>query len=278
VSDLQVFGLIRGVVLPALVVGAIYLIARFTPGAFRQTLRSAGVAGGVMLAYILLIGPPTWPWVGSPSGVVIACLAGSVWPMIEGGLGRRIWIGRFIGLAIVTVVLLKPFMFTIWSGVSSAQVLLSVLSVGTFFWMILDRASVRMHTAGLLATLIVMAAGAAATFAMEGSASIGQLSGALGAALGAACILSLFAFLRPGRSELNGVFLLVFVALVLAHGFFAETDWYGNLWIVAPVVYLLARGLIKKMPTTAFKDVLVSSAISLVPVAFALIKSYQRLA
>ncbi len=276
-SDIQLFGLIRGVVLPALVSGAIYLIARFTPGVFRQTLRSAGVSAGVFLAFILLLGPPSWPWAGSPLGILAACVFASMWPLVENLAGRRIWFTRYIGLALVSVVVLKPFIFLNWTTLQAAQVVIAIASVGAIVWLVLDRASENMHTAGTLASYVVMATGLAITMAMEGSASLGQMGGALCAALGAPLVLALFGFVRPGRSELNGAFLIIFLSLALAHGFYADTNWYWNLWLVSPLIYLMARSFTAAMPSSPIKDALLSAVISAIPVGYALFTTYRRL-
>lgn len=276
-SEVGLYLVIRGVLLPAVICGAIYLIARFTPESFRTALRSAGVAAGVGVAYVLLIGWPELPWMGSPRGIFAAVMAASVWPLVEAQTRRRIWLARYLIFSSIAVLILWPFLLSTWNVIQSAQMIIAAATLGVFAWAVIERGSARMHAAGTLAVFAVMAGGSAAIMAMDGSASIGHVAGALAAALGAAMALSLIGFVRPGRTELNATFLLLLGALWIGHGFFVETDWLWNLWILSPVALFMARAMTNKLPDKPVKDAAFCGIVALIPVGFALVKSFQRL-
>lgn len=277
VSEVVFYILIRGVILPAAVCGLIYVIARFTPELFRQALRSAGLAAAVAVAFVLLIGLPAGKWTGSPWGVFPALLVAAAWPLLERQAGRRIWFARYLLLSVVAVLILQPFLMATWNSMESARMIIAAATLSAFAWAVIERGSEQMHPAGSLAALTVMAGGSGAVISMEGSATLGHVAGALAAGTGIAMVLSLVGFLRPGRTEMLGAFVVALTATWIAHGFFVDTDWFGNLILLAPLAIFLARAITTKIPDKAIKDAVFCGMVAALPVGYAVFKSFQKL-
>lgn len=274
-NDLQLFGLIRGVLLPAAACGGIYLIARLLPGVMRITLRSTGVAVAVAMAFVLLLGIPQWPWFGSPSGVLAAAALVSFSPLLEQSMGRQIWTARLALLAAIAFCVLHPFFIAQWSLADSGKMLLIILSVAGSIWMTVERGSEQMAPVTTIACYIVMAVGAAVTFALEGSASLAQLAGALAAGLGAAFVLGLSPYLQAGRTEINSAVIPLLMALWLAHGFYVDTDWISNAVMLAPLAVFVLRSFVVSKSMSPLKEALFSAGLAAIPVAWFLFQKYQ---
>jgi hypothetical protein len=276
VSELQLHGLIRGVLLPGAVAGILYVLARFVPGRLRDTFRTTAIAAAVFLAYVLLIGAPSWPLGGSPSGILVAVFLASLWPIFESMVGRRIWLARYLMLAMIAIVVLKPFLTMTWPMAQGAQILLTVTLLALAVWTMVERGAEQMYPAGTLAVLLMMCVGSAVSFGLGGSASLAQIAGALAVAIGVALLLSLLSFLKPGRTELNAAVLPILMALWLCHGFFVEINWMSQAWVLAPLAVFIYRSYIATVPATPFKDALISGLIAAIPVAWGVYSAIQR--
>jgi hypothetical protein len=274
VSDVQLYGLIRGVLLPSLVAAVLYVLARFVPGRLGMALRAGSVAGAVLLAYILLIGMPAWPVGGSPSGIIAASALAAVWPLLEGAVARRVWMARFLMLAVIAIVVLKPLLAS-WATLDSVRYLLYATFVGIIAWAVIERGSEQMYPSSTLAVLLVMCAGSAAAIAMGGSLSLGQLAGALAAAVGVAMVLALMQFLRPGFTEMNGAVVALLFAIWLAFGFYTDMNWEKQAPLLAPLAIFVIRSMIGRLGQNKIKDAVWSVLFALIPVAWALYRNYQ---
>ena len=274
-SDFQLHALLRGILIPGAVSGLAYLLARLTPVSLRGAVRGVGLAAGVALSYILLLGLPEWPWSGSPKGVITALFIGSIWSASEVVVSRRQWFRRLVVTAVVTFICLRPLVGVAWLQPSSLQIILSVASLATIAWMMVDRGSEQMQPPAVLVSLMVMAAGSAGYMGLTGSASLAQVSGALAAGLGVTAFLSLFKSMKAQR-ELNAVAILALLGLWCTHAFYVEVSWQDPLWLLIPFFWFVVRDLIGWSGSTAIKDVMVTGLVSTLPTAWGLWQVYQK--
>lgn len=96
---------------------------------------------------------------------------------------------------------------------------------------------------------------------LTGSASLGQVTGALAAGLGAVTLLALFEGLRP-RPEFVEVSVLALIALWACHYFYVDVNPLSALWLLGPIVWCMVREMINWSSATPFKDAVVTVLVS----------------
>ncbi|MGE0764522.1 MAG: hypothetical protein AB7N80_14700, partial [Bdellovibrionales bacterium] len=252
-NDFYLHTILRGIAVPMVVGGAVYILARVTPTFIRDTLRGAGLAAAVLFSYILLLGMPDWPLTGSPKGVVSALLVASIWPLLEAMGTRRLWWKRFALIAAVNLVCLRPLVESAWSLQSSLTILLGLTSTVVLIWFAIDRGSQQMQPSAVLAALAVISGTSAAFMWLTDHGGLAKLGGALAAALAIMTLLSLIRALRAQR-ELNSVAVIALTAIWCTYAFYTDISWTKMIWLAGPFIWFVIRDILNWSGGTPVKD------------------------
>jgi hypothetical protein len=94
--------------------------------------------------------------------------------------------------------------------------------------------------------------------------------------VGVALVLSLFQFLRAGRTELNAAIIPILMALWLAHGFFVDINWMEHGWLLVPLAVFIYRSYVATTPTSPLKDAIISGLLAAIPVAWGIYNAFQH--
>lgn len=266
--------IIQGVLLPALIGGGAFLISQLLPGILRSTVRVAGVAGGLLVSYVLLIGVPEWPLAGSPKGIAATALVATLLPLIDERNVQRVWLRRFIIIALIAVVCLNPFVPSSWGYMASLQTVSLIATIGVFIWYFSDRAASQMHPSSQLVVWLLTLTAASLHFLFEGSASVAQLVGAFCSALGAVFVFTLIPYFRLG-TELNGLLVCVTTSLWLSHLYYSEAQFSVIPWFLAPHLIFVGRIFSKKPMLSKWNELTITSILALLPLAWVVWQSYQ---
>jgi len=213
-----------------------------------EILPAAAVSGGVLLAAWLL---PRWRNRAWPAAVAVGAgyatshalirgapealpadatqllfhfaLAGALLGVVEDKLPVAArWGARAVGSAAIPWLLLRGLEEHTWESTTEAVSWYAGLGLGLFLvWSVLEwRAR---QVAGMAQPLVfcLVAGGGAAALALGRSGVLGQMGGALSAALGPLVLLALLVPKRTAQGAIP-VFVLVLAALVMSGYFFAE--------------------------------------------------------
>ncbi|MBI1923763.1 hypothetical protein HYR99_05885 [Candidatus Poribacteria bacterium] len=257
-----------GVILPVLVSGVILLLAwrleniaiivRSRPlvsgvillllqRPWRRDAQNTGGAwaGGLALGagYIVghagVIGWPPFPPVEATQWLVYLAIAASAVGLLEARWGRSTWVRwgvRLLLLGMTLWLLLRPMLKHNW-GPGEAVAWLAGLGIALLlFWGGLDALVKRLSGVSLPLTLLIVAAGGSVVLGLSGSLLLGQLEGALAAALGVSLVV---AWWRPAMSLARSALPVVTVLLAglwMAGYFYAQVPAASALLLaVAPM-------------------------------------------
>ncbi len=202
----------------------------------------------------------------------VALLAGAVLAL-QPRLGR--WGGALRGvLAILTIELvLRNKITAAWSeGSEGIQWVLGLLALLFVDWLALERLARRPGASGPL-VLWLLAATLGGLAALSGSVTIGQLSGALAAGLGAAVVA---AWWRPRLCLAGpgvGVAVIVLFGLGLNAHFFSYTTGTDVLLFAAAPLFGLLAGLPKLRRSSGWAQTLLTVTLVALPIAVALTRA-----
>ncbi|HKE01255.1 MAG TPA: hypothetical protein VKE69_09615, partial [Planctomycetota bacterium] len=209
--------LLFGVALPAAVAGVALLVAGVTRLRF---LAAAAVALAFAAAFVEIVGRPSFPpkesthWLPWVAAAAVAAALLEPSPL----LGKAV---RAIACVAVPVVFLSrlPGSWTEPTRVVWAAALVGGTAV---VWLSLDGLARAAAPSAMLAATWIVAAASAVAIGLSGSAVLGQLAGAVAAALGAALVLCVW---KPASAVAPGVVpavALLLPALWICGRFFAE--------------------------------------------------------
>ena len=229
------------------------------------------ISAGVFTAYTLVYGQFAFPPLQALDWLPLMMLVALIAFAIDDAIGFAPWLRLGIqGMSalLASGLLLWPILKQ--ATLSSAALTLAVVAVLWFgLWAYLDRRAHQDATSGV--TLLIVAAGAAAVSAMTGSVLLGQLGGALAAALGG---WLLWNWPRPrwllGHAG-TAVTALTLGCLLLVGHFYSETPMSISLLLLAAFAANVPAELMKRYrpglgaPAAA----VLTGLIALVPVALA---------
>lgn len=264
-NEFQLHGLIRGVLVPGALTGIIFLLSRLLPLSLRETVRSGGALAAFACSYVLLVGLPHWPLTGSPNGIWTAIVLVALWTTLEQFVDRRVWFKRYLGIAVISVAILRPLISSAWSMPETATEITLIGAIATVLWFVVERAFERMHSSAVTGGAVVLGVGAAGIMFIEGSALMAQMTGVWCAILGTVTVLGLWSALKASR-ELLTFMVMMAVALVVAHIYFVEASIANWLWIAISFSWFVIRGFIKR-PLSAPKDLALTVLVMALPIA-----------
>lgn len=257
----------KGVLWPAAVCGGLFLISAMLPQFLRHVVRSSSLGFAVSLTFLFLVGVPVWPWLGAPAGLLLVTLLVPLFTIFDLTTDTRRGLARLFSTWLVMLIILWPLVRGLWTNAQIVQLFL-VLGLGVVFvlWAT-DIASEQMKPAAVSSVLMVSAAGAAGFFALDGSASLSQLSGALAAGFGIVVALSFFNIFKPGY-EFNLAGILFLLSLGLAHFCYSDTAWQTNWWVATPLAMFMFRSVVPLIFQQAINDVIFSVVFSAAPICW----------
>jgi hypothetical protein len=240
--------LLRGVLVPALITGAILLLAgwrgrRLDGGARSGWGGALGLGAGYLTGHWLLEGVPSLP--GSAEGAIFwLALAGTVIGCIEvfapGPAGVR-WTARVLFSSMLPWLILGPILaqsFGVWEG---RAWLIGLAAMVLAWWAAVEALLAKQR--GLFPPLLlwVAATGSSAAILVSGSLRIAQLAGVLPACLAAAVLVSFF--WRESRLVWAApVLAMVFPGPLVYSSFYSELPrWSALLLALAPIAGLATR-------------------------------------
>lgn len=186
----------------------------------------------------------------------------------------RWWLKGTLSAAL-PLLLLMPLLRHTWSA-GEAAAILGALSLGTLgLWRTLDRLSERVRGAGLPLALGVVTSGSAAVLAVSGSASLGQLGGALAVAVGVALIVGL---LKPSFSLARGAVPPLTVGLTglwLNGTFYADVPPASLILLFAAPAFALIGQLKPIASLKPWQTALLRAGAVVLPLAAAAIIAYS---
>jgi hypothetical protein len=223
---------LQGVGLPAL---GVLIASAVWFGIFRThpRLRAIGIglilAGGIIWAYLLAFGGLAFPpresghWIPYIAGVValVGCL-------------QIFRLGRQVSNLVLSLGTALIFFWSQVSGNPVTLVWIIALTIVLFISTILLQQMIEVRCSGaeLTLSLALSAAAGAIVIFLGGSAVLGQISGSMGAILGAIAVLAFF-FNATVGTVLPVIYLFVFGSLLLSGCLFAQVPWLTAilLWI-----------------------------------------------
>ncbi len=272
-----------GILLPAGVAAAA-LAAGWRPWDRRAEVGKAGPAAGavafggaLIAAQAAIVGievPPVQAGDWLALLLAAAVLLGLIDSLLELPAWLRWWLKGTLSVA-VPLLLLMPLLQHTWSA-GEAAAILGALTLGTFgLWWTLDRLADRITGAGLPLALGVVTAGSAAVLAVSGSASLGQLGGALAVAVGVALLVGL---LKPSFSLARGAVPPLTVGLTglwLNGAFYADVPPASLVLLFAAPAFALI-GQIKPIASLKpWQTALLRAGAVVLPLAAAAIIAYS---
>jgi len=247
--------LLLGFLVPAVVAAAVLLCAWRRPGSSGEPRAGIGglaVASGYVVGQVGLRGLGPWPPVEASGWLPYVALAAALLGTFdrETGAATRLVLRLFGATVIVggLWLLLRGRMIHAWSSGQSAAWLAGLGAGILLLWLALERGLPALPLRSSWLTLVVVAAGSAATITASGS----LLLGLLGAALAAACTgaASVAAFVTSRRLERASTLALtsMLAGLVLAAYFYSDLPGWSALLLALAIVapLLVPRRLLRR--------------------------------
>ena len=247
--------MLRGVVLPAVLAGAVLLVAWWPrkggagatgPVGGGHWGGAVGLALGYVLGHSLLVGFPSFPATESTQWLVWLALGamalGLADALIRVPESAR-WAARAASSLLVSWLILRPLTVSTWNGALVSALWIGGAALAVLaFWTLVDRAVRARPGAGMPIAFLALTSGGSAVLLLSASVLLAQLAGVVAATLGAAMVL---AFVRPDLSLERGAVPVVGVllpALWLNGYFYAEMPLASALLLtLAPAALWLGR-------------------------------------
>jgi hypothetical protein len=266
---------------PALLAGLIWLVGGRVPllTTYRWLLSPLAVGGGYLLAHILINGMPPFPPTDSAHWLFYFALVG----ILLGWLAELPASYRWFWGAVVLMLLLwmmvlafKPLIESgYWMPVRGASILV-ILSVATWLLMVLTAPNGEAEEGAALPFLLATLGGLSAGLIFYNkSASLGQLSGSLGAVVGIGVPLGwLMRGFRLGRGAVSLTMMLMAMLWAMAYGYAELPAHYLALLYLAGLSLALRRWtpLVRLHPLARFS---LSFLLLLLLVGIPLLLSFQ---
>jgi hypothetical protein len=276
--------LFMGTVLPALIAGALILVAGFLPVLLGSPIRRLSFPVAFLVGFYLLNSVPAWPPTGSVAALFYLVIICFFWSFIEGARGHHTpWL-RFFLFGVGVFMLLKPLLLDDRLGVNlpylhgrleMAVHVLSLILFGHVLWWLTEKGEQRSPAPTLLVSLIMTATGLSLLMLFSGSALMAQLAGAYCAVHAALLVLSLlgsrFHYFADHKS-FSVVTLFAFVLLAL---YFLEAPLKAIGLVLTPLLLPAFWSWLPVKPVSALGQAAYVVAISLLPLVFAVYPVYQ---
>ncbi|MCB0411116.1 MAG: hypothetical protein KDD22_01235 [Bdellovibrionales bacterium] len=276
--------LVKGSVIPAIVVGVLGLLLGFMPKVIGNPLRKFLLPLGFLIGYYNLTGIPQWPPSGSTGSLFFVALLCIPWaflsarrPRIYQFLKWPLWAGT-VFLILRTLIMNGTLPGNLAFFTGQLEILVKILMIilaGEVLWWTYDRGSMVLHRCSLaLVPLLVMTAMSLALL-FSASGLLSQLAGTYCAIQAAVMVL---AYLRPKYYD-EGSFEVFTVVLIFAFaviGFFYLDITLMNMGLL--LCPLLIMGLWHRLPMTPHTEsaqLITLTAVSLIPLSLALWPMYQ---
>ena len=235
---------ILGVALPLIVSGLGFFVALLRTRGCEPSgkFHWAGVAGlgaAYLSGHVIIAGWPPMPPRESTHWlfyiVLLSALLGVVDTRWTVPSSLR-WSLRLVLTGLMLWLTLKPMVQYSWSRPQAAAWFAALGLAALLFWGLVDSLAGRKSGPGLTLCLLIVSVEGAALLGLSGSAMLGQLSGALAAALAPIALIVLW---RPAHSLPRGavaVYVMASSALWLNGYFYAELTWFNALLLtIAPL-------------------------------------------
>ncbi len=271
-----------GLLLPAGAAGLILLLGwrpwkrALEPDAAAAAAGPLALGGAWLAAQIAIVGVALPPVQASDwlAVLVAAAVLGGLVEALRRPPAWMRWSWRAALSLALPALLALPLWRSSWSSLEALAVI-GAAAIGVFgAWSLLEAQARRRAGAAMPLLLAVLAGGSALVLALSGSASLGQLGGALAAAVGAALVIAL---LQPRLSLAHGAIgpLVIALAGLWLNGTFYADVPIGSLVLlfVAPWLALVGRlGRVQRL--AAWQSALVRAGAVLLPLALAAAWAY----
>jgi hypothetical protein len=272
-TSVQLYVLVRMLVIPVALASAAVVIARLVSGErLRSALLATGAAAGVVAANVGLAGVPPLPPIDSLGWVPLAALAAMVVLVaVETVAGGRTWpvVLALVGLALAAVYLVgRPTWSRMDAAPAWAWIGLVALSIGAVGGALLW-ASTRLPAASLGLALVAITAGASVTMLLCHSALLAMILGGIAATAGALTAggLALKVGVR-GRAAL-AVLTIAVAGLVLYGRLYAEVPRSAAALLAASALILAPIAALPRRRVRAIVAPLAALLLALAAVAVA---------
>lgn len=274
--------IIWGGLLPAGIAGTILLLGWRPWNRALAPDRAAAAAGPLALggawlaAQIAIVGITLPPLRASDwlAVLVAAAALGGLFEALRQPPGWLRWSWRAALSLALPALLVLPLWRSSWST-PEALALIGAAGMGVFgAWSLLEAQARRRAGAAMPLLLAVLASGSGLVLALSGSASQGQLGGALAAAVGAALVIAL---LQPRLSLAHGSIgpLVIALAGLWLNGTFYADVPSGSLVLLFAAPWLALVGRLRPVQRLApWQSALVSAGAVLLPLAAAAAWAY----
>lgn len=270
--------ILRFILVPAGTILLGYSIGRVLPSLIRGPFRNASFVGSIFIVYFLKFGISKWPWVGVPYSLLATFGLSCFWPFYREWSGKKDWSQRLFYSVIVAGFTLWP----LWMGSSFSfrnKVILSLgtIFVGWFCWLLFDRGSQQMKSSGVAGVLSASALGFALLASKLGAGVVLPFFSALAATLAGLGILMSQPALQEKREVFDSAFLIWFNLILML---LILVGWRWDQWYLftSPFIWVGFRDVVRWQPSHAFSDFLVSFAVTLLPMLWAVLSHSQKAA
>lgn len=262
-TRVQISGLVYTLLVPAAaVVLTLFLGRRLRRGAEqRPALVALAAMAGLIAAHLGVLGRPTFPLTDAHHWVIFGALAAGAAGLVL-DLVRppaRGFVAGAVAAALVglfTWRLLAPLAGLWQDGVlaplSQSAYVLDAAAILLVAWVAVDHAAQDAPTPAVLGPLAIAFAAAAGAIGVSGSASIAQLGGAMGIAVGLTALAAWrWPDLRAGHGAVGAAVLAYGLLVLYGHHYVDMPRPVTGLLLAAPIGVLAARAARRTLPAAA---------------------------
>ncbi len=249
-------------------------LRRYLAQQYLPMVSALAIGAGFLTAYALIYGQFVFPPLQALDWLPLLLLAMLIVFAVDDAVGFAPWLRlgmQGMSALLAGGLLLRPILSQL--PLTDAVLTLAGVTVLWFgLWVYLDRRALQDATSGV--TLLTVAVGAAAVFAMTGSILLGQLGGALAAVLGGWLLWN-----WPSPRWLLGhagtaVTVMTLGCLLLVGRFYSETPLSINLLLLVALAANVPVALIMKRYRPGLDGALaavLTGLVALVPIALAIV-------
>lgn len=271
--------------MPAILAGALLILALIGPSFTASSLRRVSFPIGFCFGFYLLNSIPVWPPTGSTSALFYVAALSIVWTFVEGQRGRNPFHWRWLVLAIVTFMVLKPLLLGsrmpgdipfVSGPVELAVHILMLVSMAQFLWWMMTRGQVGVSHLLLLLAPIISGTGLSLAMLFSGSGLLSQLAGTYCAVHAVALVLCLLRgrFFNPFDHQSFSVLMIFSFALISYY--FLETSLLSIGLCFVPFLLLAIWRIFPFKPKRPLTEMIYFSVFSAAAIGMAVYPLYKN--